>query len=205
MPTTLDRQSLKFIADWLISTANRPPKYPFPIDEARADAGKPLYARYCASCHGTSGSDFSGGLNGHVGQVDPINKIRTDPCRLDNYTHALAAEQGNLYAAYPSERFSHFRKTNGYANLPLDGIWLRGPYLHNGSVPTLRALLPPANSDVETICQILQRLPMLGALPTTNSTAPLPYRRRSNWSSKARHSSGNATQLACRCSACPMP
>jgi mono/diheme cytochrome c family protein len=43
---------------------------------------------------------------------------------------------------YPS-RFSHFRKTYGYANMPLDGIWLRAPYLHNGSVPTLRALLEP--------------------------------------------------------------
>jgi hypothetical protein len=25
--------------------------------------------------------------------------------------------------------------------MPLDGVWLRAPYLHNGSVPTLRALL----------------------------------------------------------------
>jgi hypothetical protein len=41
-------------------------------------------------------------------------------------------------------RFSHFRKTNGYSNMPLDGIWLRAPYLHNGSVPSLRALLEPA-------------------------------------------------------------
>ena len=31
----------------------------------------------------------------------------------------------------------------GY-NVPhLDGIWLRGPYLHNGSLPTLRDLLKP--------------------------------------------------------------
>ena len=45
-----------------------------------------------------------------------------------------------MYAGYPW-RFSHFKKTNGYANMPLDGIWLRGPYLHNGSVPTLRDLL----------------------------------------------------------------
>ena len=43
---------------------------------------------------------------------------------------------------YPA-RFQHFRKTNGYANMPLDGLWLRAPYLHNGSVPTLRALLDP--------------------------------------------------------------
>ena len=27
--------------------------------------------------------------------------------------------------------------------MPLDGIWLRAPYLHNGSVPTLRALMFP--------------------------------------------------------------
>ena len=27
--------------------------------------------------------------------------------------------------------------------MPLDGLWLRAPYLHNGSVPNLRALLDP--------------------------------------------------------------
>jgi len=49
---------------------------------------------------------------------------------------------------YPA-RFSHFRKTFGYANLPLDGIWLRAPYLHNGSVPDLAALLEPVNDRPE--------------------------------------------------------
>ncbi len=28
--------------------------------------------------------------------------------------------------------------------MPLDGLWLRAPYLHNGSVPTARALLEPS-------------------------------------------------------------
>ena len=36
-----------------------------------------------------------------------------------------------------------FRKTNGYVAAPLDGVWLRGPYLHNGSVPSLHDLLEP--------------------------------------------------------------
>jgi hypothetical protein len=143
VPTLLDRDSLNFIANWLRSEKNQPPEYPFPIDAERAARGKVLYGEYCADCHGASGRDFSGG---RVGTVEPIAKIRTDPCRLDNYTHALAAEQGNLYAAYPGERFSHFRKTDGYANLPLDGIWLRAPYLHNGSVPTVRDLLEPADN-----------------------------------------------------------
>ncbi len=40
-------------------------------------------------------------------------------------------------------RYKNYRKTYGYANMPLDGIWLRAPYLHNGSVPNLRELLEP--------------------------------------------------------------
>ena len=32
----------------------------------------------------------------------------------------------------------------GYVSPPLDGIWLRAPYLHNGSVPNMRALLDAA-------------------------------------------------------------
>src|SRR5262249_38052624 len=52
----------------------------------------------------------------------------------------------NQYSLFPASpyRFTHFRKTDGYANQPLDGIWARAPYLHNGSVPTLRDLLEPA-------------------------------------------------------------
>jgi hypothetical protein len=50
--------------------------------------------------------------------------------------------QSTLYAGYPW-RFKNFRKTFGYANMPLDGLWLRAPYLHNGSVPTIRDLLNP--------------------------------------------------------------
>ena len=68
VPTLLDRQSLKFIANWLRSDANQPPKYPFAIDKALAERGKPLYAEYCAACHGTDGRDFTGA---RVGQVEP--------------------------------------------------------------------------------------------------------------------------------------
>src|SRR4029434_4004564 len=75
-----------------------------------------------------------------IGQVVPIAAIGTDRHRLDSYTTTFATNQYSLYPDSPY-RFSHVRKTNGYANHPLDGIWLRGPYLHNGSVPTLRDLL----------------------------------------------------------------
>jgi hypothetical protein len=71
--------------------------------------------------------------------------IGTDRHRLDSYSVELCANQNLLYAGFPQDRFSHFRKTFGYANQPLDGLWLRAPYLHNGSVPTLRDLLNPAS------------------------------------------------------------
>jgi len=148
-PPTLDRASMKRIASWLLDA--EPPKYPYPIDQAKAARGATIYAEYCASCHGRNGRDFDSPsatcadprATACVGRVTPIDHVRTDRHRLDSYTFELAVNQNVLYAGYGEERFSHFRKTDGYANMPLDGIWLRSPYLHNGSVPTLRDLLNP--------------------------------------------------------------
>ena len=136
-PPTIDLKQIARIEQWLLS--KEPPKYPFSINAQLSVQGEKLYAQYCASCHGRNGRDFTGE---YVGDVVPIDKIGTDRHRLDSYTEELAAAQNTLYAGYPW-RFSHFRKTFGYANLPLDGVWLRAPYLHNGSVPTLRDLLNP--------------------------------------------------------------
>jgi len=126
------------IEQWLLY--KEPPKYPLPIDPQLSAQGEKLYAQYCANCHGRIGRDFNGE---YVGDIVPIDKIGTDRHRLDSYTERLAVAQNTLYAGYPW-RFSHFRKTFGYVNLPLDGVWLRAPYLHNGSVPTLRDLLNPS-------------------------------------------------------------
>lgn len=132
-PTTVDLDGIKRVADWLWELP--PPAYPYSVDESLADKGAKVFEHSCASCHafGRAG----------VGQVTPIDEIGTDRHRLDSYTYELLSNQNTLYAA-SKLRFNHFRKTNGYANLPLDGTWLRAPYLHNGSVPTLRDLLNPS-------------------------------------------------------------
>ena len=140
IPPTLDRPSLKRMEEFI--RTNTPPPWPYGIDQRKAERGGKLYTEYCLKCHGRNGSDFSGE---YVGKVTPIENIGTDRHRLDSYSPELCANQNLLYAAYPEERFRHFRKTFGYANQPLDGLWLRGPYLHNGSVPTLRELLEPAS------------------------------------------------------------
>ncbi|HKW42022.1 MAG TPA: hypothetical protein VJN39_12300 [Gemmatimonadales bacterium] len=163
-PTTLDKASVLRTAGFLWDKA-RPPA--FPAGYIRADLaarGEPLYRRLCWSCHGNGQPPFhTPGDGSLVGMVTPLATLGTDPARLDSYTRVLAAAQNSLYAGFPADeewcrerprdvarcypaRFSHFRKTNGYANVPLDGLWLRAPYLHNGSVPDLQALLEPAHA-----------------------------------------------------------
>ncbi|MES2356210.1 MAG: cytochrome c [Pseudomonadota bacterium] len=139
-PPTIDLHRIGLIEDWLLDT--KPPRFNeyFVADSNLVNKGAGIYKAYCASCHGVSGSNFSGE---YVGKITPWEQIQTDRRRLDSYTYDLAVNQGTLYAGYPW-RFQHFRKTFGYANMPLDGLWLRAPYLHNGSVPTLRDLLEPS-------------------------------------------------------------
>ena len=153
-PPTLDADLVLRTARWLLTA--KPLGYPYPMDPALVQQGAPIYKEYCARCHGTRDAPFRSqppGKDELVGTVVPIGDIGTDRWRLDSYTYLVAANQGTLYAGYEKDwgfdkaypqRFSHFHKTQGYANSPLDGIWLRAPFLHNGSVPNLAELLEPS-------------------------------------------------------------
>ena len=132
-PATLDVPEMMRIRDWIMTL--QPPAFPKDkIDAAKARRGEAPWRTYCADCHAFDGKQ--------VGQVTPVAEVGTDPERERSFTQALADKQNTLGTGYPW-KLSHFRKTGGYANAPLDGVWLRSPYLHNGSVPTLRALLSP--------------------------------------------------------------
>ena len=61
-----------------------------------------------------------------VGQVTAIAELHTDPERVNSFTPALAQKMNTLGADRPW-KFSHFRKTEGYAGMPLDGVWLQHP------------------------------------------------------------------------------
>jgi hypothetical protein len=111
----------------------RPPKYPFPIDQARADQGKVLFEKTCARCHGTYGA---GGQYPNV--IVELERIGTDPARALAGSDRLIAHYNATWLGteYPVET-----TMTGYQAPPLDGIWATAPYLHNGSVPTLALLL----------------------------------------------------------------
>ncbi len=134
-PVTVDHPSLQRIHDWIWTLP--PPRYPFAIDQSRSARGKAIFDQQCAECHSFGGSK--------TGTVEKLASVNTDPYRLNSYTYIFCVNQAALYPE-SRYRFTHFAKTDGYANQPLDGIWARAPYLHNGSVPTLLDLLeePPA-------------------------------------------------------------
>ncbi|MFW5681023.1 MAG: cytochrome c [Pseudomonadota bacterium] len=156
-PRTVDREAIGRVADWAWELP--PPRFPAPetIDRELAAEGRDLYARYCAACHGMAKEDEATGALAYdydrnryprLGEVERLELIGTDRGRWASYTEPFAAAQNMLYAGY-DWRFRRFHKTAGYANHPLDGIWARSPYLHNGSVPTLRDLLAPAERRPE--------------------------------------------------------
>jgi mono/diheme cytochrome c family protein len=130
---SLDLPSLDRVAQWALDL-KPPPFPPAHIDRSKVEKGGQIYQASCARCHAVGSAG--------VGQVTPIAEIGTDPERLNSFTSALVEKMNTIGTGKPW-KFSHFRKTEGYSNMPLDGVWLRAPYLHNGSVPTLRALLFP--------------------------------------------------------------
>jgi len=130
---SIDEASLQRVAEWVLDL--QPPSYPAArIDPALAETGRTVYEASCARCHDLDGAE--------IGEVVPVELVGTDRERLDSFSAELAEAMGSIGEGYPWQ-FTHFRKTDGYVNMPLDGVWLRAPYLHNGSVPTLRALLYP--------------------------------------------------------------
>jgi len=123
--------------DWLLTylSAKNAPLYPFEIDSRKANTGKQLFAAHCARCH----------ANERTGTIIPLAEIGTDRERLDTWNEKAAAEANAVVHDMGIVREGLVEEPlSGYVAQFLDGIWLRAPYLHNGSVPTLYDLILPA-------------------------------------------------------------
>ncbi len=115
----------------------QPPPYPYPVDKELASQGKAVFINNCRECHGTYGSETT-----YPNLLIPGSIIKTDSLLfkanqqqkpfIDWFNKSWFAQE-----PYPAK----LEPGNGYVAPPLDGIWITAPYLHNGSVPTLEALL----------------------------------------------------------------
>lgn len=116
----------------------RPQAFPGPRDMAAATRGAAIYERGCAACHGSFA--WNAGTPRLASFPDWIGDVGTDPLRAQALDEGLAgAIRTSAYRAAIS-----VRRGEGYAAPPLAGLWASAPYLHNGSVPSLAALLDPS-------------------------------------------------------------
>ena len=133
-PKTLDLEVLTEV-EAFISTLPAP-RFPAlaSLDRDLVAEGEQVFAAMCADCHAPGGSQ--------LGEVIALAEIGTDPHRHQSYTTKLNDLFNSFGDGEPWD-LNDMRTTDGYAARLLDGIWARGPYLHNGSVPTLWDLLTP--------------------------------------------------------------
>ncbi|MGF1528275.1 MAG: hypothetical protein ACFCBW_15965 [Candidatus Competibacterales bacterium] len=110
------------------------PDYPFAIDHGLATRGETVFEAHCSDCHGRYGAEES-----YPNVVVTLEKIGTDPLL------AQKAVEAKRFADWHAQSYfgevSRAAPAPGYIAPPLDGVWATAPFLHNGSVPTLEALL----------------------------------------------------------------
>jgi mono/diheme cytochrome c family protein len=108
------------------------------IDPVLAAEGKDLFVATCQRCHGTYGDDDA--VERYPNRWVPAEEVGTDPAVALGAAHAATR-----FVTWFNESFygetAHLDPKPGYVPPPLDGIWATGPFLHNGSVPTLATLL----------------------------------------------------------------
>jgi cytochrome c1 len=116
-----------------------PPKYPGTINKTLAQRGLGVFTRNCVECHGTYGEQWT-----YPNKIIPVDEVGTDPTRALGISDAAKHHFDQTWFAQETDEQGKKLVTSnerGYVAPPLDGIWATAPYLHNGSVPTLEALL----------------------------------------------------------------
>jgi hypothetical protein len=105
------------------------------VDGAVAKQGEQVFEAQCSRCHGHYGADES-----YPNLLIDLDDVGTDGLLATASTHLsdpfVDWFNGSFYGA-----MSRVEPQAGYVAPPLDGVWATAPYLHNGSVPTLEALL----------------------------------------------------------------
>jgi mono/diheme cytochrome c family protein len=122
------------------------------IDRALAQRGQAHFENLCRRCHGDK--DGEGGAAPRT--FVALTEVGTDPIYAE-----VTAQENDLPEGQTINYFFDFFNRSwygthgatgklvrpsfpGYVPPPLDGVWATAPYFHNGSVPTLDAVLDPA-------------------------------------------------------------
>jgi hypothetical protein len=124
-----------------------------PIDETKSKAGKEVYLAHCDRCHGHPEGDQwkPGSLDG---QMTPLAEVRTDKERVSFRGFEEVPDKLAVYFPkdhpfdFPRDTLRPAPRKNpqdpverAFINKRMHSAFSRAPYLHNGSVLTLRELI----------------------------------------------------------------
>ena len=112
------------------------PDYPYPINNQLAKQGAGVFQQNCSACHGSYGKD-----DYYPNLLIAYEEVGTDPELAKN---SMGKEVERYIRWFNQSFFGEIARSEpapGYIAPPLDGVWATAPYLHNGSVPTIEALL----------------------------------------------------------------
>ena len=170
---SIPRDVIDRIGGWIESDELKPLKFEEAggeLADEQVAAGRGHYEAHCQTCHGQY--DQSGKPVKHTVRVEPVVDGGTDPHRKDSIDQEFVDKLNGFGMRNGLWHDGSFRPATGYLAPPLDGIWLRAPYLHNGSVPTLEALLSSESGRPEVFCRKSQLEYEPDGTPIFDSPAP---------------------------------
>ncbi len=119
-------------------------------DAEKVERGQIVYMQNCSTCHGYRNSEDNKWIKGQLqGEISTLEKIKTDAERVNFRYYDVVTDY--LYDYFPKKhplkpnredlRPGPLGNTKGYINTPLESVFTRAPYLHNGSILTLAELI----------------------------------------------------------------
>ncbi len=118
-------------------TSIEAPEYPYEVSQEAAERGEEVFGQHCSRCHGTYGTPAE---ETYPNLLVSVEEVGTDSALAD-----AASQFSDRFIDWFNTGFygesARLDPQDGYIAPPLDGIWATAPFLHNGSVPTLEALL----------------------------------------------------------------
>lgn len=129
------------------------------IERSRALRGEALFNQMCSKCHGEYIKNWSKPELSHLAWRDqiknyevkyfdktPVKDVGTDPLRFQMMKSLEKLNDLELSV----KNGIKIKAQTGYVPPPLEGIWARYPYMHNNSIPSLCAVLTPAELRPKT-------------------------------------------------------
>ncbi|WP_244513177.1 MULTISPECIES: cytochrome c [unclassified Ensifer] len=153
-PQKVDLMNAGIVSNFLMGLPAAP--YPFDVNMTKAVRGEAIFAENCGACHRPRNEQRYPQIGTDMNRAQVLNTagsaifLTAFKAACHDASFRYTDPYGRQIQPCAMPDFRILRDTTevtnqGYLASPLDGIWARAPYLHNGSVPTLAHLLQPGS------------------------------------------------------------